>query len=44
MIRELELRRMAPSTVNNYVKSVEELARYYGPSGKNFLTRGISFS
>ena len=32
MIRELELQRMAPSTVSNYVKSVEELARYYGRS------------
>lgn len=29
MIRELELQRLAPSTVSNYVKSVEELARYY---------------
>ena len=32
MIRELELQRMATSTVSNYVKSVEGLARYYDRS------------
>ena len=32
MIRELELRRKAPGTVKNYVKGVEELAKYYGRS------------
>ena len=32
MIRELELQRMAAGTVSSYVKSVEELARYYGRS------------
>lgn len=32
MIRELQLRRKAPGTVAGYVKSVEELARYYGRS------------
>ena len=32
MIRELELRRKAPGTVNSYVKAVAELARYHGRS------------
>jgi site-specific recombinase XerD len=32
MIRELELQRKAAGTVSSYVKSVEELARYYGQS------------
>ena len=32
MIRELELHRKAPSTIKQYVKAVEDLAKYYGRS------------
>ena len=32
MIRELGLHRKAPSTIKQYVKAVEDLAKYYGRS------------
>ncbi len=38
MIRELELRRKAPTTVSSYVKAVEELARYYRRSPDRIST------
>ncbi len=41
MIRELELRRKAPSTVTSYVKAVEELARYYRRSPDRISTEEI---
>ena len=41
MIRELELRRKAPSTVSSYVKAVEELARYYRRSPDRISTEEI---
>jgi site-specific recombinase XerD len=41
MIRELELRRKAPTTVTSYVKAVEELARYYRRSPDRISTEEI---
>ncbi len=41
MIRELELRRKAPTTVSSYVKAVEELARYYRRSPDRISTEEI---
>ena len=41
MIRELELKRKAPSTVTSYVKAVEELARYYRRSPDRISTEEI---
>ncbi len=41
MIRELELRRKAPTTVTSYVKAVEELARYYRRSPERISTEEI---
>ncbi len=41
MIRELELRRKAPTTVTSYVKAVKELARYYRRSPDRISTEEI---
>ena len=41
MIRELELRRKAPTTVSSYVKAVQELARYYRRSADRISTEEI---
>jgi len=41
MIRELELKRKAPSTISSYVKAVEELARYYRRSPDRISTEEI---
>ena len=41
MIRELELRRKAPTTVTSYVKAVEELARYFRRSPDRVSTEEI---